>query len=65
MKISHKGLRHLLAAHPHWRASATGSGHVKLTSSTGTIVYTGGTPSNWHGLKNLRAQLRRADRANG
>lgn len=65
MKIFHKGLRQLLAAHPHWRPSPTGSGHLKLTSPTGAVVYAGSTPSNWRALKNLRAQLRRLERGGG
>jgi len=64
-RVSHKGLRQLLAQHPRWRLSPTGSGHLKLTDPTGAIVFTGATPSNWHSLKNLRAILRRLERAGG
>jgi len=60
VKIFHKGLRQLLAAHPHWRPSPTGSGHLKLTSPTGAVVY-----AVARALKNLRAQLRRLERGGG
>jgi hypothetical protein len=63
VKIFHKGLRQLLAAHPHWRPSPTGSGHLKLTSPTGAVVYavarpeksacTAASPRTWRGRPTL------------
>ena len=59
---SNKSLRQLLRAYPHWRASSTGRGHIKLVSPAGTVIFTGGTPSDGRSLRNLQAHLRRVER---
>ena len=42
-----------------WRLSVTGSGHLRLTSPRGAVVYFGASPSDWRAPRNVRAQLRR------
>jgi hypothetical protein len=43
-----------------WEARVTGSGHWRLRAPSGALIFTASTPSDYRGLANLRARLRRA-----
>jgi hypothetical protein len=46
-----------------WVAVPTNNGHLKLTHPEGGLVYCPTTGSDgWRGIKNLKADLRRAER---
>jgi hypothetical protein len=45
-----------------WRVERTRSGHWRLQHRTGALVFTGTTPSCPRSLRNLRADLKRAER---
>lgn len=42
-----------------WSISKKRSGHLKLVSPNGDVVFTASTPSDWRGTMNLAAQLRK------
>lgn len=42
-----------------WSLEKRNNGHIKLTSPSGEIVFTSGTPSDWRATANLMAHLRR------
>ncbi len=52
-----RAYRAALAA--HWTVSFTRNGHLKWTSPAGAVVFTPGTPSEYHSDKNSVALLRR------
>lgn len=42
-----------------WTMEKRKSGHLKLTSPKGDIIFTASTPSDWRATKNLASQLRK------
>ena len=49
-----------LAHRRKWRISLTNSGHLRWQAPDGAVVFTPSTPSCSRGVRNCRAQLRRA-----
>ena len=45
-----------------WQVTRTRKSHWRLTLSSGTVVVTGSSPSDFRALLNLRALLRRVER---
>lgn len=43
-----------------WPIEQTKKGHHLIRPPSGPLILVSGTPSDWRGLKNARAQLRRA-----
>lgn len=42
-----------------WTVDNTARGHLRLTSPTGAVVVTGGTPSDYRAPRHLRSRLRK------
>jgi predicted RNA binding protein YcfA (HicA-like mRNA interferase family) len=64
VKITNKDLRRLIrdARRRGWHATLTNGGHIRLTHPNGGLVHTSYTPSDHRSIRNLDAQLRRAER---
>lgn len=45
-----------------WQVERTERSHWKLRGPNNALIYTGGTPSDWRSIANLKAQIRRAER---
>jgi hypothetical protein len=41
------------------RISRTSRGHWRILCPGGGLIFTAGTPSDWRGLRNLKADLKR------
>jgi predicted RNA binding protein YcfA (HicA-like mRNA interferase family) len=59
--MSKHDLREVLveAERSGWTVDHTRRGHLRLTHPNGALVYCSSTPSDYRGVKNLRALLRR------
>ena len=59
-----KDLRALLsdARDRGWRTELTNGGHWRLTGPNNALLFTGSTPSDWRGLRNIRSEIKRAER---
>lgn len=42
-----------------WSVELRKCNHWRLTAPDGRVTYTGGSPSDWRSVRNLRAKLRR------
>ena len=45
-----------------WRAELTNGGHWRLRGPNQALLFTGSTPSDHRAIKNLRSDIRRAER---
>lgn len=45
-----------------WTLDGTGSGHVRLTHPSGSIITVASSPSDWRALQDLKARVRRAEK---
>jgi hypothetical protein len=50
------------ARHRSWVTELTNSGHWRLMGPERQLLFTGSTPSDWRSLRNLRQDIRRAER---
>ena len=46
-----------------WRLEPTGGGHIKWIAPNGHVVYSASTPSDWRGVLDLTARLKRVEEA--
>lgn len=44
-----------------WSIEETKRSHIQLKGPNGALIHTGGTPSDHRAVRNLRAQIRRAE----
>ncbi len=68
MKVSYdtgkapRYLRKLLRDFPEWHLGRSRGGHLRLEHPTLGCIFAPQSPSDWRGVRNLAAQLRRAER---
>ena len=50
------------ARHRGWTAELTSGSHWKLLGPDPQLLFTGSSPSDWRSLRNIRQDIRRAER---
>jgi hypothetical protein len=45
-----------------WQIEKTRNSHWRLRGPNNALLFTGSTPSDWRGIRNIRQAIRRAER---